>query len=97
MKTIGPLYAGVLNYPHKDFLPIIETGVTQETEMPYRKGKCLVFRLSYTTKGFYFGLLKKTIKNPHLLTDEDIDLLMINAMKGRKAWEPKDGAYNEFF
>ena len=97
MKTLGPLYVGKLNYYHRKLLPIIESGTTQETELPFRIGRCLVFRVPFTKPGYYIGLLFNTVKDPHLLTDEDIDLLIMKAMRGRKAWEPKDGAYDEIF
>ena len=97
MKTFGPLYVGTLQYYHNKFLPIIEIGSTQETEIPYRAGKCLVFRAPFTKPGFYIGLLFKTVDNPHLLTDEDVDLLMAKAMRGRTAWTPEDGLFDEFF
>lgn len=97
MKTLGPLYAGKLNYYHRNFLPIVEVGHTQETEMPYRFGHCLVFRLPFTKPGFYIGVLFKTVKDPHLLTDEDVDLIMMEALRGRKAWEPEDGLFDETF
>lgn len=97
MKTFGPLYVGTLQYYHNKFLPIIEKGKTQETELPYRIGHCLVFRFPFTKPGFYIGILFRTVKDPHLLTDEDIDLLMSNAMRGRTAWTPDDGLYDEFF
>lgn len=97
MKTYGPLYGGTLRYWHKKLLPIIEVGTTQETELPFRKGKCLVFRAPFTTTGLYIGLLFKRVSDPHLLTDEDIDLIMMDAMRGRTAWTPKDGLYDETF
>lgn len=97
MKTFGPLYGGKLRYWHKKFLPIIEKGNTQEMELPFRVGHCLVFRLPFTESGYYAGLLFKTVEDPHLLTDEDIDLIMAKAMRGRKAWTPEDGAYDETF
>lgn len=97
MRTLGPLYVGKLEYYHKNFLPIVEIGKTQETEIPFRHGKCLVFRVPFTKPGYYVGILFKTVKDHNLLTDEDIDLLMFNAMKGRTAWTPKDGAYNDTF
>lgn len=97
MKTFGPLYVGTLQYWHKKALPIIEIGTTQETESPYRKGRCLVFRCPFTHTGYYAGIFYKGVKEPHLLTDEDIDEIMANAMRGRKAWSPEDGAYDEFF
>ena len=97
MRTFGPLYAGKLSYYHKKALPIVEVGSTQETEIPFRKGKCLVFRVPFTIPGYYVGFLRKTVAEPHLLTDEDIDLIMASALNGRTAWEPKDGYYRDFF
>lgn len=97
MRTLGPLYVGTLNYWHKKALPVVEVGQTYETELPYRRGKCLVFRAPFTTKGFYLGILFRTVKDPHLLTDEDIDLIIQKAVRGRKAWSPEDGLYDEHF
>jgi hypothetical protein len=97
MKTFGPLYVGTLQYWHKKALPIIELGTTQEIEEPYRKGKCLVFRLPFTHPGYYAGVLFKGVEDPQLLTDEDVDDIMAKAMRGRTAWTPRDGAYDEFF
>lgn len=97
MKTFGPLYVGKLEYYHRKFLPIVELGKTQETDFPYRFGHCLVFRMPFTKPGFYIGILFKTVNDPHSLTDEDIDLLLFKALKGRTAWEPEDGAYDEIF
>ena len=97
MRTLGPIYAGKLEYYHRKFLPIVELGKTQETEIPFRVGRCLVFRFPFTKPGFYIGVLFRTVKDPHLLTDEDIDLIMMKAMKGRTAWTPKDGAYDDAF
>ena len=91
------LYVGKLNYYHRKALPIVEVGKTQETDLPFRIGKCLVFRLPFTKPGFYIGVLFKTVDDPHLLTDEDIDLIMMNAMRGRRAWTPDDGRYDEIF
>ena len=97
MKSIGPLYVGTLKYYHRHFLPLIEVGTTQETDFPYRKGKCLVFRVPFTKPGYYAGILFNTVSNPHLLTDEDIDLLLGEALRARKVWEPDDGLYDEAF
>lgn len=97
MKTLGPLYVGKLDYWHRNFLPVIEVGSTQEIEIPYRRGKCLVFRVPFTHPGFYIGMLFKSVRDPHLLTDEDVDLILMNTLKGRKAWEPKDGFYDDIF
>lgn len=97
MRTLGPIYLGKLNYYHRKAFPIVELGRTQETDFPYRSGRCLVFRFPFTKPGFYLGLLFKTVKDPHLLTDEDIDLLVGNALRARKVWSPEDGAYHEAF
>lgn len=96
MKSYGPLYAGSLRYWHKKLLPIFEVGTTQETEHPYRKGKCLVFRAPFTETGYYLGLW---VKNPNIHPDDDeaIDKIYEQALVSRKAWEPSDGAYDEFF
>jgi hypothetical protein len=97
MKSLGPLYVGKLRYWHKKLLPIIEIGSTQETDMPFRFGRCLVFRFPFTTPGYYIGIFYKTVKDPSTLTDEDIDLIMEKALRARKAWSPEDGDYDEFF
>ena len=95
MKSFGPLYGGKLQYWHKKALPIIEIGSTTEVEYPYRLGKCLVFRVPFTHPGYYLGLwVNKTNIHPE---DEDaIDELVFSALKGRKAWSPEDGAYDDF-
>jgi hypothetical protein len=97
MKTFGPLYGGKLYYYHRRFLPVVEVGHTQETELPFRRGRCLVVRAPFTKPGFYFGVLSKTVEDPHLLTDDDVDRLLSNAMKGRTAWTPADGYYDDIF
>ena len=77
-------------------MPIVEVGTTQETEMPYRKGKCLVFRAPFTEPGYYLGLW---VKKPKIEWEDDdlIDHLLANAMKSRKAWTPEEGAYDDVF
>ena len=96
MKSYGPLYAGSLRYWHKKVFPIIEIGTTQETEMPYRKGKCLVFRLPFTTPGAYLGVW---VSRPDIGWDDEdkIDEILSEAMKSRVAWTPKDGLFDESF
>jgi hypothetical protein len=96
MKSYGLLYGGKLQYWHRKVLPIIEVGTTQETEMPYRKGKCLVFRAPFTHPGFYLGVW---VKRPDIDWEDDdkIDKLLSEAMKGRNAWTPKDGLFDETF
>lgn len=97
MKTFGPIYVGKLEYYHNKFLPIVELGTTRETDMPYRAGKCLVFRIPFTKPGFYAGILYKDIENPQWLSEEEIDNIISNAMKVRDAWNPEDGLFNEVF
>lgn len=97
MRTLGPLYVGTLQYYHRKFLPIVENGHTQETEIPFRYGHCLVFRIPFTKPGYYIGIFFKTVEDPHLLTDEDVDLIMMKAMRGRTAWTPNDGLYDDTF
>jgi hypothetical protein len=96
LKSYGPLYGGKLRYWHKKALPIVEVGTTQETEMPYRKGKCLVFRLPFTHPGFFIGVW---VHHPDVSWDDDdkIDTLLSEAMRSRVAWKPQDGAYDETF
>jgi hypothetical protein len=96
MKSYGLLYGGKLRYWHKKALPIIEVGTTQETEMPYRKGKCLVIRAPFTEPGFYLGIW---VHRPDIDWEDDdkIDELLSEAMKGRKAWTPEDGLFDETF
>jgi hypothetical protein len=96
MKSFGPLYVGSLQYWHKKALPIVEIGTTQETEHPYRKGKCLVIRAPFTHPGYFLGVW---VKNPDIHPDDDeaIDRIYSEALISRKAWEPKDGLYEEFF
>ena len=96
MKTFGPLYVGSLKYWHKKALPILEIGTTQETELPYRTGKCLVFRVPFTTPGYFAGVF---YKKPKIHPDDDyaIDALLSDAIRGRKAWEPEDGLFDDVF
>lgn len=96
MKTLGPLYVGKLRYWHKKALPIFEVGTTRETEHPYRKGKCLVARVPFTEPGYYLGVF---YSNPKVDYDDDeqIDQILTQAMRGRKAWTPNDGAFDDIF
>lgn len=96
MKTFGPFYVGKLNYYHNNFFPILEIGTTQETEHPFRKGKCLVFRIPKTIPGYYLGLF---YHNPKISQDDEeaIDKIYSEALKGRTAWTPSDGLYDEYF
>ena len=96
MKTLGPLYGGRLEYYHNKFLPIIEIGTTQETGSRYRLGKCLVFRVPFTKPGYYIGAFYHT-PDIHGDDNESIDELISKAMKGRTAWTPEYGDYDEFF
>ena len=78
MKTLGPIYVQKVNYSVKSFLPLVELGWTNETEEPYRIGKCLVFRVPFTKPGFVLGLWVDRLKD---VTGEDDAL--IRALEGR--------------
>ena len=95
MKSRGSFYAGKLEYYHRQLLPIIEKGWTQETEPPYRKGSCLVLRIPFTHPGYYFGIWKKSTVD--VWDDSSIDDALFDAMVAREAWKPQDGMYDEFF
>lgn len=95
MKTFGPLYGAKIRYWHTRALPVIEVGWTQETEAPFRKGKCLVFRRPTSEYGYAVGLFYKKPKiNPD---DEDaVDYILADALNVRTVWKPEDGAYDDF-
>lgn len=81
MKSIGPLYGDVIQYYHRNFLPIVEKGWTQETEHPFRQSKaCLVFRFPFTKPGFVLGLWKRSEGFVH---DEDADDMLARALSLR--------------
>jgi hypothetical protein len=82
MKTFGRLYVGKLDYYHRKPLPVIEKGWTQETEHPFRKGNCLVFRAPFTFPGVYLGVFQMKEKGK-FLSDEEVDTLIRSAMNGR--------------
>lgn len=96
IKSFGPFYTGTLSYYHRKALPVVEKGWTQETERPYRKGTCLVFRLPFTHPGFYVGVWNKSPKI-NIEDDDAVDALLANAMGVRTVWEPEDGLYDETF
>lgn len=94
MKTFGPLYGAKIRYWHVRFLPFIELGWTQETEPPFRKGKCLVFRRPTSEWGYAIGLF---YKKPRIHSDDEdaIDAILADALNVRKVWEPEDGYYDD--
>ena len=96
MKSYGPLYAGTLQYWHTKALPILEVGSTQETEHPYKKGKCLVLRFPFTHTGYYFGVWYHK-PNIHIDDEQGAHEILQKALKGREAWKAEDGLYDEFF
>ena len=78
MKSIGPLYADVIQYYHRRVLPIAEKGWTQETNYPYRKSKvCWVFRLPFTHPGFVLGVWNAA---DEYVFEEDADELLAKAI-----------------
>lgn len=96
MQTFGPLYVGKLRYWHKKALPVLEIGSTQETELPFRIGKCLVLRIPFTTPGYYFGVFYKRA-NINVDDEVAVDALLSDAIRGHKAWDPEDGLFDEVF
>lgn len=73
-----------------------EIGHTQETEIPYRYGTCLVVRVPFTYTAFYLGHWGKSrVSNIH--DDDAIDILLRDAMRTRDVWRKEDGPYAEFF
>jgi hypothetical protein len=87
MKLIGPLYVSKLRYYHRKSLPIIEQGWTQETEYPFRKGKCYVFRAPFTFPGFVLG---KWVKGSELNHEDDdnIDARLAEILLAKDAETP---------
>jgi hypothetical protein len=87
MKTFGPIYVDKIKYPHRNFLPITEIGWTQETEEPFRDGKCLVFRFPFTHPGFVLGVFGKPQDEEHALVraiqakELDVDLSEIDTWR----------------
>lgn len=60
MKSFGPLYVDVINYPIYKNYPIAEIGWTNETEEPFRKGTCLVVKPPLTHKALVLGVWGKS-------------------------------------
>jgi hypothetical protein len=89
MISLGPLYADVIQYYHRNTLPIIEKGWTQETEFPYRKSKiCIVLRLPYTHPGFVLGIWRKADRT---IIEEEAEELLAAAIGLRSMdLEPED-------
>lgn len=96
MKTFGPLYGAKIRYWHTRALPVIELGWTQETEPPFRRGKCLVFRIPFTEHGFAAGLFYAK-PNFHPDDEDAVDGILSDALNVRKVWEPEDGLYDDIF
>jgi hypothetical protein len=68
MISIGPLYVQVIKYPHRKPLPIVEIGWTYEIDEPYRRGRCLVFRLPFTRPGLALGIWGQELEETEALT-----------------------------
>ena len=75
MKSTGIFYAQKMQYPPKfKTLPIVEIGWTQETEDPYRKGYCIVFKPPFTVWAAAVGIWGKK---------QDETQALVTAIKGR--------------
>ena len=79
MKTFGPLYVGTVKYYKNKDIPRFEIGTTQESESPFRLGKCFIYRNPGSFIGRYLGIW---VKNPRLSEEdyEEIDNLLVNAL-----------------
>jgi hypothetical protein len=64
MKSIGPLYVDKVVYNILGKKPLSEIGWSQETEEPFRTGKCLVLRVPLTKLAFAFGIWGPPAFNP---------------------------------
>lgn len=64
MKSIGPLYVDKVSYNIVGKKPLSEIGWSFEIEEPFRKGKCLVIRIPFTTLGLALGVWGKPVDNP---------------------------------
>lgn len=53
---LGRAYLTHMRYLHRKRLDFFEVGTTHEIEHPYRKGRCLVFRIPFTKFGIVLGL-----------------------------------------
>ena len=66
-----------LVYPRRD-VPLTEVGETQESEFPWRMGKCRVFRLPFSTRAVALGKWtgfqpRETIDGQPTLTFRELD------------------------
>ena len=74
MISKGKFYADTLKYPHRNFLPIVEEGWTQETEDPYRKSAfCLVLRFPFTRPGLVLGIWGKPVNDEETALAQAMD------------------------
>lgn len=96
METFGPLYAGSIKYYKGKGLPIFEIGTTQESEHPYRKGKCFIYRNPGSATGRYLGLW---VKNPRLNPDdyESIDAILLGALSQFNAKDEDKNTYENWW
>jgi hypothetical protein len=81
MKSIGPLYGDVIQYYHRNLLPVVEKGWTQETQYPYRKSRvCFVLRVPFTKPGFVLGTW---VPVEGYVFEEDADDMLAKALNLR--------------
>jgi len=75
MKSIGIFYAQRMKYPPKfKKFPLVEVGWTTETEEPYRKGYCIVFKAPFMIQALALGIWGKQ--------QDEVDAL-VKAINGR--------------
>jgi hypothetical protein len=64
MKSFGPLYVDTVSYNIIGHKPLFEKGWSQETEEPFREGKCFVIRVPFTNLGVAIGTWGQPSDNP---------------------------------
>jgi len=67
MKSLGPLYVDTVTYPIKRFSFVTEIGWSQETDEPFRAGKCFVIKLPFIKTGVAIGIWRKKLNEQDAL------------------------------
>ena len=62
-KDVGRFFAHGLTYPSTNF-PLVDRGVTQEIEHPFRLGKSLVLRVPFTRRAVVLGVWGASASDP---------------------------------
>lgn len=62
-KDAGRFFAHGMTYPSTDF-PLVDKGVTQEIEHPFRLGKSVVLRAPFTRRAVVLGVWGASATDP---------------------------------